>query len=368
MKIASIVGARPQFVKLAPLCRAVEEANETRGAGFQHQIIHTGQHYDDDMSGVFFDEMQIPKPDFDLGVGSKSHAEQTGELLVGLERVYLEEKPDVIVIFGDTNSTLAAALAAAKLHIPIAHVEAGLRSGDRRMPEEINRIVSDHVAALNLAPTEQAMANLAEEGLSNTAVLTGDIMLDAVRQHSAIAASRKTYERYDLEPGQYGIVTVHRAENTMPDKLPSLIQGLVSVADSGVKLLVPLHPRTANVVEAMGGLPEHPGIRWTGPLGYLDMIDALSNAQLAITDSGGVQREAYFLNVPCVTARETTEWPETIAEQANVMVGTDSDKLVAAVGKWTNGNGYDFRASVERQFGDGTTAFKILDEVKSRLA
>ena len=366
MKIVSIVGARPQFIKLAPFCRAVEAVNQSHPGAFEHHIVHTGQHYDEDMSGIFFTEMNIPEPDVDLGVGSASHGKQTGALLAGLEEIFISEQPDVVVIFGDTNSTLAGALAAAKLHIPIAHVEAGLRSRDKAMPEEINRIVSDHVASLNLAPTQQAMDNLALENLAGTSLLTGDIMLDAVRQHSEIAAKRACYERYGLEPQGYVVGTIHRAENTTLDVLPNLIEGLVAIAEMGFKLVVPLHPRTAKMVRDLPQTVRHDNLQLVEPVGYLDMINLLANAQLAITDSGGLQREAYFLNVPCITIRETTEWPETIEGNANVLVGSDKTKLVSAAKAWREriaDGPADFSASVAKQFGDGQAGKIILDEL-----
>ncbi len=365
----SIVGARPQFIKLAPLVRSIQAHNATQEQQIEHIIVHTGQHYDKGLSDVFFAELQIPAPDHHLGVGSGSHGAQTAKMLEGVEKIFLDARPDMVVVFGDTNSTLAGAIAATKLHIPIAHIEAGLRSFNRKMPEEINRILTDHGSDLLLAPTETAVKHLADEGLSERTVATGDIMYDTVLQNSAIAAEHSTILRdHGLTADEYALVTMHRPSNTdNPDRLKAILDTLNEIADTEFPLVLPLHPRTKARLAAFD-------LDWTPsanfkiiePVGYLDMMQLMSQARMALTDSGGLQKEAFFLNTPCVTMRDETEWDDTINAGANVLTGADPALIRNAVqawqSKWENGRP-DFTAAARASFGDGHAADQIRDAI-----
>ncbi|NMC73700.1 MAG: UDP-N-acetylglucosamine 2-epimerase (non-hydrolyzing) [Geobacteraceae bacterium] len=324
MKLVTVVGARPQFVKCAPLSREIRKEHT-------EILVHTGQHYDPEMSDVFFRDLAIPEPDYHLGVGSGSHGEQTGEILARIEQVLLKEKPDMVIVFGDTNSTLAGALSATKLHIPVAHVEAGLRSFDRSMPEEINRVVTDHVSDLLFCPTRTAVRNLADEGITRGVHLVGDVMVDALEYNRHIAAKKsRILERFGLPPGGYLVVTVHRPANT--DNWEHMDAILSALGESGQPVLFPVHPRTKKMLNEFGCwsvLPKN--IIVTEPLGYLDMLQAMANARKILTDSGGMQKEAYLLGVPCITLRDTTEWVETVEDGWNVLVGADRGKISEAI-------------------------------------
>jgi UDP-GlcNAc3NAcA epimerase len=365
-KLLSVVGARPQFVKIAPLCRAIERHNAKSGrVAVDHVIVHTGQHYDVSMSDVFFRDLDIPTADLNLGVGSAGHGEQTAQMLSRLEEALLTLRPDMVVTYGDTNSTVAGALAAVKLHIPIAHVEAGLRSFNRRMPEEINRVIADHVCDLLLAPTPTAVANLEKEGRGERVQLTGDIMYDAVlAQRAHFEARAAVCGRLGLQRGAYGVVTVHRADNTDDaGRLRSLTRALNAVAALGLSLVFPLHPRTAARLSKTAGWVAHPGIRIVDPVGYLDMLWLVANAAVVLTDSGGLQKEAFFLGRPCVTLREETEWVETVQWGGNVLAGVEPDAIVTAVtdalARATSGP-LDFSAAIRDAFGDGQAAERII--------
>ncbi len=369
IRLLSIVGARPQFIKLAPLTRAVAHWNETQAQPIEHLTLHTGQHYDHSMSEIFFEEMEIPPPDINLGVGSGTHGAQTGAMLSGIESVLLERKPDMLIIFGDTNSTLAGALAAAKLHIPVAHVEAGLRSFNRRMPEEINRITSDHVSDILLAPTPTAVANLAHEGLAERTVRTGDIMYDTVLHNLTLAREKSDLvERLALTPKQYAVVTVHRAENTdAPGRLRALLDGFNQIAAEGLPIVFPMHPRTRNVLPQV--LPDwqpQANLRVIEPLGYLDMVRLVSESRLVMTDSGGLQKEAFFMQVPCITLRDETEWVETVQAEGNIVVGADPARLMAAYQHWQtrlNDGPVDFTEEIRSYFGRGRSGEETLEAV-----
>ncbi len=327
MKIASIVGARPNFVKLAPLSRAI------RSAGITEQILHTGQHYDYELDRIFFDELQIPSPHRHLGVGSGSHGHQTGLMLTGIEEVFLTEPPDIALVFGDTNTTLAGALAAAKLHIPVAHVEAGLRSYDRRMPEEINRVLVDHCSDLLFCPTETSVQNLRREGVTEGVYLTGDVMADILGDCLAIAERDSTVlSHLDVRPGAYLLSTIHRAENTdNPARLRSIMDALAMLGGD-IPVVFPCHPRTEARLDALGILElVKASVRLIPPVGYLDMLVLEKNARRILTDSGGVQKEAFLLRVPCVTLRDTTEWVETVKAGWNILVGAEYDRILAAL-------------------------------------
>ena len=324
--ILSVVGARPQFVKAAVVAAALEE----RGAA--HRLVHTGQHYDDSLSDVFFRELGLRQPDHQLDVGSGSHGAQTAAMLEGLERVILEVEPAWVVLYGDTNSTLAGALAAAKLHVPVAHVEAGLRSFDRRMPEELNRVLTDHASDLLLAPTDTAIENLRKEGIPDNRVrLVGDVMYDAAL-HFRGAGSADRLEQLGVRSGEYILATAHRAANTDdPARLRAIFHGLARVArDTERPALVLLHPRTRAALRREGLMEEmEERLILSEPVGYLDMLTLESHARLVATDSGGVQKEAYFLGVPCVTLREETEWVELVESGWNRLVAPLSADAVA---------------------------------------
>jgi len=330
MKLVDIVGARPQFVKLAPILKAINEHNAAHPDRPIHEVlIHTGQHYDYQMSGVFFDELGLKPPDYHLGVGSATHGAQTGEMLRRIEEVLLKEKPDVVMVYGDTNSTLAGALAAAKLHIPVAHVEAGLRSFNRRMPEEINRILTDHISDLLFCPTETAVENLAREGITRGVHLVGDVMYDAALQYLELAERKSPIlEQLGLQPRSYALATIHRAENTDdPTRLAGILEGLRRVHSSGVPVVMPLHPRTRRALERNHLSPD--GIRILEPVSYLDMLVLEKHARVILTDSGGVQKEAFFFRVPCVTLRQETEWVETVETGWNALAGQNPSSIGA---------------------------------------
>jgi len=323
----SIVGARPQFIKAAPVSRALRERHV-------ELLVHTGQHYDHAMSEVFFEELGIPKPDVNLGVGSGSHGEQTAEMLVPLEKLLLEESPDCVVVYGDTNSTLAGALAASKLDVPVAHVEAGLRSFDRRMPEEINRVVSDHLSRVLLCPTPAAVGNLRAEGVVDGVELVGDVMLDTALYQTGRTDTTDVLSSFGLAPGAYLLATVHRAGNTdSRERLTAIVEALTSL---DLPVIWPVHPRTAKMLAAFGvedRVVARGDLRAVTPVSYGVMLALLRGAAGVLTDSGGMQKEAYFFSVPCVTLRDETEWVETVEVGWNVLAGADRAAIVAAAGR-----------------------------------
>jgi UDP-GlcNAc3NAcA epimerase len=357
MKILSVVGARPQFIKAAAITRCIGQVNKEAGQKkICEVLVHTGQHYDENMSKVFFEELDIREPDHNLGVGSASHGAQTGRILEKIEEVLEQERPDVVLIYGDTNSTLGGALAAVKLHIPVAHVEAGLRSYNRRMPEEINRVVADHVSDILFCPTEAAVENLRREGISKGVHKVGDVMYDVALYYAEKAASHAgKLASLGLAPKRYALVTIHRAENTDDtSRLLSIFQSLNRIAESGLECVVPLHPRTRQSIATLD-LGLHVGVRLLTPVSYLDMIVLERNAKVIVTDSGGVQKEAYFYKVPCVTLRDETEWTETVESGWNVLVGADTDKVVEAVLHGREPSCWFHR------YGDGGAAGRMLD-------
>ena len=367
LRLMQVVGARPQFVKLAPVCRAIAAANAA-GARIEDFVVHTGQHYDPAMSDVFFAELGIPEADLDLGVGSGSHGRQTARMLEALEAAMLERQPDLVLTYGDTNSTLAATLAAAKLQLPLAHVEAGLRSFNLRMPEEANRLVADHLSDLLFAPTPAAMSNLANEGLAARARQVGDVMLDAIRAFAPVALERsRVLDRLGLEPGGYLVATLHRAENTPAERLAPLLAALADAGTAVRPVILPLHPRTANAMRGAGlALPQGGGLRAIEPLGYLDMIALVARARVVLTDSGGLQKEAFFLGRPCVTLREETEWVETVEAGGNVVAGTEPHRILEAVAAWDARLAQaepDLSTEVGRSFGDGRAAGRIVADL-----
>lgn len=324
MRILSLVGARPQFVKAAVLCRAL-----SLRAGVSHGLIHTGQHYDREMSGVFFEELGIPAPEHNLGVGSGTHAAQTAEMMKRLEPLLESERPDWLLLYGDTNSTLAGALVAAKAGVRTAHVEAGLRSFVRSMPEEVNRVVADHLNDLLFCPTAAAMENLRAEGLAERARMTGDVMYDAARIYTQEAERRGGGLADRWEPGAFALATLHRAANTDdPDCLRRILDALDRVSAEVCPVVLPIHPRTRARLAALGWQPA--AVSLIEPLSYLDMLLMESRARFILTDSGGVQKEAYFARKPCVTLREETEWVETLDHQCNVLAGSDPGRILTA--------------------------------------
>lgn len=326
MDICTIIGARPQFIKAAVVSRAFREHHPD----VREVLIHTGQHYDANMSEVFFDELDIQHPDYNLGIGGGTHGQNTGRMIEQIETVLLEEQPDWVLVYGDTDSTLAGALSAVKLHIPVAHVESGLRSFNRRMPEEINRVLTDHAADLLFTPTYTATRNLSDEGISGDRVRqVGDVMYDAAIYYSDIAEGRsQVLNTLCLERKRYILATIHRAENTdSPQKLRNIVDGL---AMSPFPVIWPLHPRTCQrLADFALALP--PIIRLIDPVGYLDMVMLEKNAALIATDSGGVQKEAYFHNVQCLTLRDETEWMELVEMGANRLIGVSSSEIGQAL-------------------------------------
>jgi UDP-N-acetylglucosamine 2-epimerase len=348
MKVLTVVGARPQFVKAAPVSRLLRRHH-------RELLLHTGQHYNDEMSDLFFRQLDIPAPDVNLGVGSASHGVQTGAMLPGIESVALEFEPERMLIYGDTNSTLAGALVGAKLHIPIAHVEAGLRSHDRRMPEEVNRVVADHLSDLLLCPTDAAVANLAGEGITRGVRNVGDVMYDAFRQHTGIAATRTSIlDQLGLTPGTYHLLTIHRAENVdRPEVLRSIAEG---VSRSGCAVVFPVHPRTRAALKAES-IAVDGNVRLIDPVGYLEMLVLEKNAEAIVTDSGGVQKEAYFASRPCITLRDRTEWTETVAAGWNVLVGSDPQAIANAMRTFRP------HGPQPEPFGDGHAAERVVEYV-----
>jgi len=338
MKIISIVGARPEFIQSAPVSRALRTSH-------REILVHTGQHYDYLMSQTFFDELEIPAPDYNLEVGSGSHAGQTAEILIRLEEVLLKEQPDLVIVRGDTNSTLAGALAATKLRIPTAHIEAGERSYDRRMPEEINRLVADCLADIYFCASQAAVRRLAAEGIDAQVHWVGDVMLDAMLWNRPIARRKSdALARLGLQTGGYALVTVHRAANTDdPERLRQIADALNRAPET---VVFPAHPRTRKALER-AAVRFNSHVRLIDPVGYFDMIVLEESARLIATDSGGVQREAYFLGVPCLTLRDETEWTETVAAGWNRLVGADAEQIVGA---W-----HTFQPPAQRPpiFGDG---------------
>lgn len=317
-KILTVIGARPQFIKAAPVSRAL------KAAGLDERIIHTGQHFDAGMSDIFFDELRIPKPAHHLNVSGGGHGDMTGRMMQALEPVFLQEKPDWALVYGDTNSTLAGALVAAKLHVPVVHVEAGLRSFNKRMPEEVNRILTDHVSALLLCPTQMAIDNLRKEGITQGVHHVGDVMYDAVLESREFSRAKPDIlAGFGVQEGRYALATLHRAENTdRRERLEAMLDFLRQRTTSGLSVLLPMHPRTRQKIAEFG--LSTAGITVCDPVGYLDMARLLSACAEVLTDSGGVQKEAYFHRKPCITLRDETEWVETISHGWNRLWTTDT--------------------------------------------
>lgn len=354
MKIVTVVGARPQFIKAATVSREISHQDNVN-----EMIVHTGQHFDDNMSEVFFNELDIPKPTYNLGIGNLSHGAMTGRQIEAIESILLKEKPNWVLVYGDTNSTLAAAIASVKLHIPVAHVEAGLRSYNRTMPEEINRVLTDHASDLLFAPTEIAVKNLALENIAGMKVkLVGDVMYDAALYYSVKAVQESSIlDVLEIKAKGYVLATLHRQENTDdPLRLKNIIFGL---EQSPLPIIMPLHPRTKKRLESLK-IKIKPPIWTIEPVGYLDMIMLEQNAIKIATDSGGVQKEAFFFQVPCITLREETEWVETIEMGWNKLVGADHKKISSALSEESENK----RNAKLQPYGTGDTATKIVNLLK----
>ncbi|MBJ6137336.1 non-hydrolyzing UDP-N-acetylglucosamine 2-epimerase [Marinobacter litoralis] len=351
MKVLTIIGARPQFIKAAVVSRAFKEHRPD----VQEIIVHTGQHYDANMSDVFFDELEIPKPDYNLGIGGGTHGQNTGRMIEKLEGLMMEVQPLWVLVYGDTDSTLAGALAAAKLHIPVAHVEAGLRSFNRRMPEEINRVLTDHIAEILFAPTETGRQNLLNEGIAQEKIkLVGDVMYDASLFYKEKARKPHLPAELNIEGGDFVLCTIHRAENTDDSqRLKNIFQGL---GDSGETIILPLHPRTRAKIADYGiAIPENVWV--IDPVGYLEMVWLEANCRLVATDSGGVQKEAYFFGKPCVTMRDETEWVELVEAGWNRLVGADAQAIENQVGCEVP------EAAWQSIFGTGRSAQVVVEEI-----
>lgn len=324
-KIVTIIGARPQFIKAAIVSKALEK-------NFEEIIVHTGQHYDKNMSEVFFEQLEIPKPKYNLGIGSGSHGKQTGEMLIKIEEVLLQEKPDYVMVYGDTNSTLAGALAASKLLIPVIHIEAGLRSYNMAMPEEQNRVLTDHISTILVCPTKTAVENLKKEGISDNVYLTGDVMCDSVLYYSKIADSKLNPSNLDLTPiyekkevKEWYLATIHRAENTMDNRNLSVILKVFEKLDKMV--IFPVHPRIRKMVDELQNKNQYKNIYFIEPVDYLTMLYLTNNALKVVTDSGGLQKECYILDTPCITIRDQTEWVETLKNGYNILAKPEEQEL-----------------------------------------
>lgn len=380
IKIVTIIGARPQIIKAAALNRAIKSKFSKE---IEEIIVHTGQHYDANMSGVFFDELQIPQPNYNLNVGSGSHAKQTATMLTGIEEILVKEKPQAIILYGDTNSTLAGAIAAAKTHVPIAHIEAGLRSFNKAMPEEINRITCDHASTFLFSPTKAGYDNLVKEGFKPDAKTPyninnpkiyhcGDVMYDNSLHFASVAEQKsKVLEKYNLQKGNFILATIHRDNNTdIPERLNALFSALFEIHDNNkTSVILPLHPRTKKCVNEhldktlLEKISTSKQFIICEPLPFLDMIMLEKNCSLVMTDSGGVQKEAFYFEKPCVILRPETEWIELLACGAAVLADADKEKVLAAYGAFSNN-----KQSFPKLFGDGHAAEFICSELVKHLA
>jgi UDP-GlcNAc3NAcA epimerase len=356
MKILTVVGARPQFIKAAAVSREIG-----RIANLTELIVHTGQHFDDNMSDVFFRDMQIPAPAYHLNINSLTHGAMTGQMLIRLEEIFLSEKPDMVMVYGDTNSTLAGALAAAKLHIPVAHVEAGLRSFRMSMPEEINRVMTDRIASLLFCPTDTAVANLQAEGVERSGakiVKCGDVMYDCALYYGKIAAEKSTI-LHCLKHDRFALCTVHRAENTDDAQNLKAILAALDEINAELPVILPIHPRTRKIIES---LHLKTGVTLLDPVSYFDMLQLLQKCEIVLTDSGGLQKEAYFFSKPCVTLRDETEWVELVEAGANRVTGAKTSAIVAACREI---RGKKFSLDT-RLYGDGNAAQRIAEVLEGK--
>jgi len=358
-----VIGARPQIIKSAPIIHEASKDSE-----IDLQIVHTGQHYDFEMSRIFLDELELPDPIVNLGVGSGSHAWQTGKMIVGLEKTIKELKPDVVLVPGDTNSTLAGALAAVKLHVPVAHVEAGARSYDMRMPEEVNRRLTDHCSRILFVATENCVENLLKEGIPEDQIhLTGDTMYDALLKHMTGALRSHALEKLGLKTGEYSVLTVHRPENVDdPKALEDIVEAVIQLKE--LAMIFPVHPRTLERLKVTGLLERVKGakhVRLVDPVGYHEMLQLVKDSKMVFTDSGGLQKEAFWLHTLCITLRERTEWVETVESGANMLVGNNKEMIVRKVRECLAMEDLDTRLKeLPNPFGDGNASVKIVESLK----
>lgn len=359
MKIITIIGARPQFIKAAMVSRAIIHHNHTSSISIEEKILHTGQHYDENMSHIFFSELEIPQPVWHLQCDHSSHAKMTANMLVEIESILISEQPDYVLVYGDTNSTLAGALTAAKLHIPVIHVEAGLRSFNKQMPEEINRIMTDHASTYLFCPTLAAVQNLRNENIINNVYHVGDVMYDAALSFGQVAEKTSTIiSSLQLTPKRFYLCTIHRAENTDDqERLTGIIQALTEIATPDFPVILPLHPRTKIYLEKYGlnlCLAANPAIKQIAPLNYIDMVMLEKQAAVILTDSGGIQKEAYFHRTPCITLRTETEWIETVSAGWNQLAGYQTQDILSALQQESSKSNIN-------EYGDGHAANKIIE-------
>lgn len=361
MKIATVIGARPQFIKASAISREIRRVNKLGGTQIQEVIIHTGQHFDKNMSNVFFTELDIPKPDYNLEISSLLHGAMTGRMLESVEKILQEEKPDVVLVYGDTNSTLAGALAASKMHIPVAHVEAGLRSFNMRMPEEINRILTDHISNYLFCPTQAAVKHLKDEGIIEGVHQVGDVMYDVTLHFREKAKKQISLGSFGLEENNYVLCTVHRAENTDDvERLLSIFEALVDISED-MDVVVPAHPRTSQLLKKLDINKYLSSLTIIEPLSYLEMLRLEMSAKVILTDSGGVQKEAFFNQTPCITLRDETEWVETVNSGWNQLVGADKESILIAYGSIVVPV-----ASMTTSYGKGIAAKAVLQAVSKQ--
>ena len=359
MKILTIIGARPQFIKAAMVSKELDKIAE-------ELIVHTGQHYDKNMSDIFFEQLEIPKPKYNLGIGSGSHGKQTGEMLIKIEEVLLQEKPDYVMVYGDTNSTLAGALAASKLLIPVIHIEAGLRSYNMAMPEEQNRILTDHISSILICPTKTAVENLKKEGITQNVYQTGDVMCDSVLYYSKLAEQKINCSNINLQPiydkkeiKDWYLATIHRAENTMDDKNLSEILRVFEKLDK--MIIFPVHPRIRKMVDKLRSENQYKNIYFVEPVDYLTMLYLTKNACKVVTDSGGLQKECYILDTPCITIRNQTEWVETLNDGYNILAKPEQEDLYKKI---TNTQ-IDKSKEKVHYYGNGHASQEIADIIKN---
>ena len=351
----TIVGARPQFIKLAPLAKLLDPISE-------HRIIHTGQHFDENMSQVFFEQMNIREPNINLAIAGGNHGSQTGQMLIEIEKVILDKDPSLVIVFGDTNSTLAGALAASKLHVPVLHIEAGLRSFDMKMPEEQNRVCVDHVSTYLSAPTKKAVQNLNREGITKGVSLTGDIMVDSLNHFLTYSNQAMNVDNIDLN-SEFALLTMHRASNTDDEQILSQLIHLIE--QSPIPVIFPVHPRTRKQLNKFNISPNKT-IRLINPVGYLEMIQLLSHCRMVYTDSGGLQKEAYFLKKPCITLRNTTEWVETVDQGVNTLILDNNHNIDRNIFFSALEKDYPL-TKFKESYGQPGVTLKIVDLIKSIL-
>jgi UDP-N-acetylglucosamine 2-epimerase (non-hydrolysing) len=356
MKIASVVGARPNFIKLAPVHASLKSVSD-------HVIVHTGQHYDYKLSEIFFKELNIPVPDHNLDVGSGSPMQQIGDMVKGLENIFTKSAFDLVIVYGDTNSTFAGALAAMRTGIKVAHIEAGLRSFDRRMPEEINRLLTDQLSDYLFAPTKRAVKNLNREHVYGEVIYSGDVSVEVLREATKVSTRSPILNDLCLEPKAYTLFTMHRAENTVSDEsLIAVLKAFETLSD--VQIVFPIHPRTRKILQERHLLSRLEGcknVKLIEPVGYIDFVRLMQQADKIVTDSGGAQKESYMLHVPCITIRENTEWEETVKNGWNKLVGTDTEKIVRAVRRWSP------RTAIRPVFGKGDASKIIAHHILKKL-